>query len=104
MNDVLTLEDLRITYQTASGGVPAVRGVDMSVAKGEVVGLAGESGCGKSTIAAAILRLLPQKTKVEGTIMLEGENVLDMKPGRFRAVRWTGRRSCSKGRCMRSIP
>ncbi len=90
MNDVLTLEDLRITYRTASGGVPAVRGVNMSVAKGEVVGLAGESGCGKSTIAAAILRLLPPKTKVEGTILLEGENVLDMKPGRLRAVRWTG--------------
>ena len=90
MNDVLTLEDVRITYHTAGGGVPAVRGVDMSVVKGEVVGLAGESGRGKSTIAAAILRLLPQKTKVEGTIMLEGENVLDMKPGRLRAVRWTG--------------
>jgi peptide/nickel transport system ATP-binding protein len=90
MSDILTLEDVRITYHTSGGGVPAVRGVDMAVRKGEVVGLAGESGCGKSTIAAAILRLLPPKTEVEGTILLEGENVLEMKPGRLRAVRWTG--------------
>ena len=47
-------------------------------------------GCGKSTIAGAILRLLPPKTKIEGTILLDGENVLEMKPGRLRAVRWTG--------------
>jgi peptide/nickel transport system ATP-binding protein len=86
----LTLDDVRITYHTSGGGVPAVRGVDMAVKAGEVVGLAGESGCGKSTIAAAILRLLPPKTTVEGTILLDGENVLDMKPGRLRAVRWTG--------------
>ena len=90
MTDVLTLDDVRVTYHTAGGGVPAVRGVDMAVKKGEVVGLAGESGCGKSTIAGAILRLLPPKTKVEGTILLEGENVLEMTPGRLRAVRWTG--------------
>jgi peptide/nickel transport system ATP-binding protein len=62
----------------------------MTVKKGEVLGLAGESGCGKSTIAAAILRLLPPKTKIEGSITLEGEDVLEMKPGRLRAVRWTG--------------
>jgi peptide/nickel transport system ATP-binding protein len=87
---VLSLKGVRITYQTASGGVPAVRGVDLEVAKGEVVGLAGESGCGKSTIAAAILRLLPGKTTVEGEITLDGEDVLAMRAGRLRAVRWTG--------------
>jgi peptide/nickel transport system ATP-binding protein len=90
MTDVLLLDDLRITYHTAGGGVPAVQGVDMTVRTGEVVGLAGESGCGKSTIAAAILRLLPPKTKIEGSIVLDGEDITDMKPGRLRAVRWTG--------------
>jgi peptide/nickel transport system ATP-binding protein len=90
MSDVVTLEDVHITYHTAGGGVPAVRGVDLAVKTGEVLGLAGESGCGKSTIAGAILRLLPPKTKIEGTMLLEGENVLEMKPGRLRAVRWTG--------------
>jgi peptide/nickel transport system ATP-binding protein len=87
---VLSLRDLRVTYHTSEGGVPAVRGVSMELAKGEVLGLAGESGCGKSTIAGAILRLLPPKTKVEGQILLEQEDVLALSPGRLRAVRWAG--------------
>jgi peptide/nickel transport system ATP-binding protein len=87
---VLSLRDLRITYHTQAGGVPAVRGVDLDIERGEVVGLAGESGCGKSTIAAAVLRLLPPKTTIEGEITLSGENVLEMKAGKLRAVRWTG--------------
>ena len=66
---LLEIEDLRITYQTKSGPVPAVRGVTMAVERGQVVGLAGESGCGKSTIAGAILRLLPSTTTVEGRVV-----------------------------------
>jgi peptide/nickel transport system ATP-binding protein len=53
------------------------------------VGLAGESGCGKSTIAGAVLRLLPASTEVTGQVLLDGEDVYAMKPGRLRAVRWT---------------
>ncbi|MEX0756028.1 MAG: ABC transporter ATP-binding protein [Actinomycetota bacterium] len=87
---ILDIEDLHITYSTGGGGVPAVRGVDLSIERGEVLGLAGESGCGKSTIAASILRLLPKDAKVEGSIVLDGDDVLAMKPGRLRAVRWTG--------------
>ena len=87
---ILTVRDLRIEYHTMGGGVPAVRGVDLHVDRGEVLGLAGESGCGKSTIAGAILRLLPGKTKITGAIELEGENVLSMTVGRLRAVRWAG--------------
>jgi peptide/nickel transport system ATP-binding protein len=87
---VLTVDDLRVTYRTQGGDIPAVRGVSFDVAKGEVLGLAGESGCGKSTIAGAVLRLLPATTKIEGGVVLDGENVLEMKPGRLRAVRWTG--------------
>ena len=85
---VLSVRDLHVTYQTQAGGIPAVRGVSFDVEKGQVLGLAGESGCGKSTIAGAMLRLLPASTKIEGEVLLEGENVLDMKPGRLRAVRW----------------
>jgi peptide/nickel transport system ATP-binding protein len=87
---VLSIRDLHITYRTQGGDVPAVRGVDLEIDRGEVLGLAGESGCGKSTIAAAILRLLPPRTGVEGRIILDGEDVLEMKPKRLRAVRWTG--------------
>jgi len=86
---VLSTRDLHVSYTTQAGPIPAVRGVDLDVEKGEVLGLAGESGCGKSTIVNAILRLLPAGTKVSGEVLLNGENVLEMKAGRMRAVRWT---------------
>jgi peptide/nickel transport system ATP-binding protein len=87
---VLSVRELTVTYQTQGGPIPAVRGVDLDIATGEVLGLAGESGCGKSTIAGALLRLLPSGTEVNGKILLGGEDVLSMKPGHLRAARWTG--------------
>ena len=86
---LLSVRDLQVIYKIQAGDVPAVRGVNFEIDKGEVLGLAGESGCGKSTIAGAVLRLLPEGTKVTGDVLLNGENVLEMKPGRLRAVRWT---------------
>ena len=86
---LLSVSDLHVSYRIQSGDVPAVRGVSFDIDKGEVLGLAGESGCGKSTIAGAIMRLLPEGTQVTGEVMLNGENVLLMKPGKLRAVRWT---------------
>src|SRR3954464_10383210 len=86
---VLNVEDLRVTYTTKGGDVPAVRGVSFAIDKGEVLGLAGESGCGKSTIAGAILRLHSAHTKIEGTLELDGMNILELSPGKLRAARWT---------------
>jgi peptide/nickel transport system ATP-binding protein len=86
---LLSVRDLHVTYRTQSGEVPAVRGVSFDLAPGETLGLAGESGCGKSTIAGALLRVLPRGTNVEGDVVLDGEDVLEMTPGRLRAVRWT---------------
>jgi peptide/nickel transport system ATP-binding protein len=85
---VLAVRDLHVTYRAAGRAVPAVRGVSFAVAPGETLGLAGESGCGKSTLAAAVLRLLPAGTQVDGEVLLLGEDVLAMRPGRLRAVRW----------------
>jgi peptide/nickel transport system ATP-binding protein len=86
---ILELRDLRVTYRSERGDVPAVRGVDLTIGPGETVGLAGESGCGKSTIANALLRLLPPSTLVEGQVLLGGEDVYALPPERLRAVRWT---------------
>jgi peptide/nickel transport system ATP-binding protein len=85
---VLEIRDLRVQYGTQQGPVPAVRGIDLRVEAGGTVGLAGESGCGKSTIAHAVLRLLPPGTRITGQVLLEGEDVLSMTWGRLRAVRW----------------
>jgi len=86
---LLELRDLHVTYHTADGPVPAVRGVNLSLDTGDTVGLAGESGCGKSTIAGAVLRLLPKSTEITGQVLLDGDDVYQMKPGRLRAARWT---------------
>ncbi len=85
---LLEVRDLRVVYPSGVGPVPAVRGVSFRLDAGETLGLAGESGCGKSTIAGALLRLLPPGTQVEGEVLLDGEDVLTMRPGRLRAVRW----------------
>ena len=84
---LLQVNDLTVTY---AGGARAVRGVDLSVEAGTKLGIAGESGCGKSTLALALLRLLPPGARVGGEILLDGEDVLTMKWGRLRAVRWAG--------------
>ncbi|WP_369262728.1 ABC transporter ATP-binding protein [Streptomyces sp. R35] len=84
---LLEVRNLEVTY---AGGAAAVRGVDLSLDAGQKLGIAGESGCGKSTLALALLRLLPAGTRTSGEILLDGEDVLKMKWGRVRAVRWAG--------------
>jgi peptide/nickel transport system ATP-binding protein len=86
---MLSVRDLHVIYHGHGGAVPAVRGVSFDLAKGDSLGLAGESGCGKSTMANAILRLLPTGTEVTGEIILDGKDVLNLTPGGLRAVRWT---------------
>jgi peptide/nickel transport system ATP-binding protein len=85
---VLDVRGLTVEYRTKQGSIPAVRGIDLRIDAGETLGLAGESGCGKSTIAHAILRLVPEGTRVNGRVLLDGEDVLGMTFGRLRAVRW----------------
>lgn len=86
---MLSVRDLSVTYHGHGGEVPAVRGVNFDLEKGGSLGLAGESGCGKSTMANAILRLLPAGTEVTGEIVLDGKDVLALSPGGLRALRWT---------------
>ena len=69
---LLEIEGLEVSFPGASGWVPAVRGVSLSVGRGEIVGLVGESGSGKSVTALSVLRLLPPRTRVMGRVRLEG--------------------------------
>jgi peptide/nickel transport system ATP-binding protein len=75
---LLDIRDLRVEYLTEQGPVCAVNNVSFSISKGEIFGLAGESGCGKSTIAHAILRVLrPPAIITAGNVFYKGIDVLD---------------------------
>ncbi|OGO26719.1 MAG: methionine ABC transporter ATP-binding protein [Chloroflexi bacterium RBG_16_54_11] len=76
---LLEVNKLKTYFFTEDGVVKAVDGVDFSVGRGEVLGLVGESGCGKSVTSLSIMRLIGIPGKVvEGTIMFEGRNLLDL--------------------------
>ena len=86
---LLQFRDVSVDYASSEGLVPAVRGVTITVEAGETLGIAGESGCGKTTLASAVLRLLPDSAQVRGEILLDGVDILTMKWGTLRAVRWS---------------
>ena len=65
---LLDVRDLSVTYRSTRGPVPAVRGVSLRLDAGETLGLAGESGSGKSTMTMALLRLVPVGTEVTGSV------------------------------------
>ena len=87
---LLTVDSLKTYYETLAGQVRAVDNVSFKVMKGEALGLAGESGCGKSTVAHTILRLLPSNAKIiDGRIELEGIDLLSLNDREMRQrIRW----------------
>ena len=87
---LLTVRDLAVTYSTGGQHVRAVRGVDFTLHAGETLGMAGESGSGKTTVALSLLRLLPASAKVSGEVLFRGEDVLGLGWDKLRAVRWAG--------------
>ncbi len=84
---VLSVNDLRVAYATPSGMLHAVDGVSLQVAKGESVGLVGESGCGKSTMGKALMQLLPPGAEMSGSVRLDGEELVGMRRRDLRRVR-----------------
>lgn len=86
---LLEVEDLSVEYVTDARTVRAVDRVSFTVGEGEVFGLAGESGCGKSTIANAVLRLLRDPAVIAGgSIRFRGTDVLALDAAQLRAFRW----------------
>jgi oligopeptide/dipeptide ABC transporter ATP-binding protein len=88
---LLEVRDLTVEFPAAGGAwLPAVRDLSLSLAPGEALGLVGESGCGKSLTALAILRLLPPQARARGAILFEGRNLLDLSEEEMRQVRGAG--------------
>ena len=85
---VLELEHLGVTYATRIGTVEAVRGVSLAVRAGETLGIVGESGCGKSSLAYAVMGYLGENGRVAaGSIRLRGQDLLALAPGELRRLR-----------------
>jgi len=84
---LLKIEDLYVNFKIDEGVVKVLDGVFLSIGYGEVVALMGETGCGKSTVAKTILRLLPRNAEVKGRIIYKGINLLELPESKLRRIR-----------------
>jgi peptide/nickel transport system ATP-binding protein len=84
---VLSLRDFRVSFPTMNGVVQAVRGVDLDVDEGEMVGVVGESGSGKSVTFLGLMGLLPKSTRIEGSAKIRGDELVGRSSKQMRSVR-----------------
>lgn len=75
MTSLLSVDDLHVTFNPPTGPVRAVRGVSLEVRRGEILGVAGESGCGKSVLFRALLGLFPPSATVTGSLRFDGASM-----------------------------
>ena len=88
MEGILSVRDLKVTYRTPTTVVEAVGGISFELFPGEILGLAGESGCGKTSVASALMRILPYTTEINGEAYLEGTEILSLPEEEMSRVRW----------------
>ncbi len=91
MNDaVLRIDDLRVTFLSRDRILPVVKGVSLEIAPGSAYGLVGESGCGKTTLALALMSYLPRNGRIDGgSVTIDGEDVFSLSEERLRQLRGT---------------
>ncbi|HEY42811.1 MAG TPA: ABC transporter ATP-binding protein [Anaerolineae bacterium] len=89
--NILSVQNLTMHYRTRKGDVSAVDDVSFDLARGQSLGLVGESGCGKTSIAFSLLRLLPENAQLlSGNVYLDGCDVLALDEKEVRKIRWRG--------------
>jgi peptide/nickel transport system ATP-binding protein len=84
---LLSVRNLWVTYPHSKANQHAIEDVSFQLTAGEKIGFVGESGCGKSTLGKAIMRLLPDGSRIQGQILFEGKSVPDMQPEALRCFR-----------------
>lgn len=85
---ILQLKNLSISFDTPRGEVEAVRDVNLSLQKGEILAIVGESGCGKTVLSQSILKLLPKNSRTKnGQIIVDGEDITNYKEKKMRNLR-----------------
>ncbi|MDI9394413.1 MAG: ABC transporter ATP-binding protein [Euryarchaeota archaeon] len=84
---LLSIEDLNVSFKTSKGIVKANEGISLEVRDGEILGLIGETGCGKTTLGKAVLRLLSENAKLDGKIVYRGTNLLSLPEKEMRRFR-----------------
>ena len=86
---LLEVKDLVMHYSTKEGDISAVEDVTFTLHSGEAIGLVGESGCGKTSVALTLLRLLPDNSLIkEGDVKLDGESLIELDEEQMRRRRW----------------
>ncbi|RJQ55691.1 MAG: ATP-binding cassette domain-containing protein, partial [Desulfobacteraceae bacterium] len=86
-SDLLAVSSLGVDFQTGGKRINAIQSVDFTVGHGEVVGLVGESGCGKSVSCMAVLRILGETAFVSGSIRYKGQELLEQPEAFMRKIR-----------------
>ena len=87
MDSILKLKNVSTTFNSRDGYVYAVCGVDLEIKPGEIVGLVGETGCGKSVLGQTILRLTPPSARTEGSIIFNGKDLASMSEKQLQEIR-----------------